>query len=270
MSDLEAFRTETRAWLEANCPPTMRGNAPMDGRRQFPSGAAARPRSRIRSRSSGSTRMAARGFTAPTWPKEYGGAGLSNAEARVLQQELGRLKARPALMSFGIWMLGPVLLEYATEEQKKKFLAADRAPVKSAGARVIPSPAPVPISRGFAPRAVDKGESLARQTARKSGRPMPTRPTGFSLPRAHRQHQEARRHLVPSVRHGLARRGAAADQAHQRPVAVLRDCLHRREGAQDQLVGKLNGGWEIAKRLLQYERQNISAGGFGRWRRPGL
>ena len=67
-------------------------------------------------------RMAAKGWTAPTWPREYGGGGLSSAESRVLTQELGRIKARPALMSFGIWMLGPVLLEYANEEQKQKFL----------------------------------------------------------------------------------------------------------------------------------------------------
>ncbi|HWA30097.1 MAG TPA: acyl-CoA dehydrogenase family protein, partial [Rhizomicrobium sp.] len=123
MSDLENFRAETRKWLEENCPPSMRGgalavtddtdNSIWGGRRAKWTNPEARQ---------WLDRMASKGWTAPTWPKEYGGGGLSKDEAKVLAQELGRIKARPALMSFGIWMLGPVLLEYATEEQKKKFL----------------------------------------------------------------------------------------------------------------------------------------------------
>ena len=67
-------------------------------------------------------RMAARGWTAPEWPAEYGGGGLSKEENKVLQQELAAIKARPALTSFGLWMLGPALLEFASEEQKKKYI----------------------------------------------------------------------------------------------------------------------------------------------------
>ena len=67
-------------------------------------------------------RMAAKGWTTPTWPKEYGGGGLSAAEARVLERELAAGKYRPPVLAFGIWMLGPVLLEYANEEQKQTHL----------------------------------------------------------------------------------------------------------------------------------------------------
>jgi hypothetical protein len=63
-----------------------------------------------------------RGWTAPTWPKAYGGGGLSKDEARVLEQELSAGGYRPPLASFGIWMLGPVLLEYANEAQKQEHL----------------------------------------------------------------------------------------------------------------------------------------------------
>ena len=123
MSDLEAFRNDARTWLEANCPPSMRGAAAAvadDDDNSIWGGRRAKwknPDAKL-----WLDRMAEKGWTAPTWSKEYGGGGLSNAEARVLQQELGRIKARPALMSFGIWMLGPVLLEYANEEQKKEYL----------------------------------------------------------------------------------------------------------------------------------------------------
>ncbi len=117
MSDLESFRTETRAWLEENCPPLMRtpmgeDDAPWGGRK-----AHMLPEAKV-----WLDRMGQKGWTAPTWPTEYGGGGLTPEEARVLGQELGRIHARPALMSFGVWMLGPVLLEYATEEQKRRFL----------------------------------------------------------------------------------------------------------------------------------------------------
>jgi alkylation response protein AidB-like acyl-CoA dehydrogenase len=66
--------------------------------------------------------MAERGWTVPDWPKEYGGGGLSPAETKILRQEMTRLGARSPLMSFGISMLGPALLKYGTEEQKKRFL----------------------------------------------------------------------------------------------------------------------------------------------------
>ena len=118
MNDLDTFRNETRAWLEANCPPSMRtpGNEEetvWGGRREK----FVQPDSRV-----WLTRMAEKGWTCPMWPKQYGGGGLSIDENRVLQQELGRINARPALSSFGIWMLGPALLEFGNEEQKLEHL----------------------------------------------------------------------------------------------------------------------------------------------------
>ena len=117
-AELDAFREETRAWLEENCPASMRTPMPEEetvwgGRNaQFPN-----PDSKL-----WLERMASKGWTAPTWPKAYGGGGLSADENKVLQQELGRIQARPALNSFGIWMLGPALLEFANEQQKQQFL----------------------------------------------------------------------------------------------------------------------------------------------------
>ena len=118
MSDLNAFRNETRDWLEANCPESMRtpmsqGDVVWGGRKvEFKD-----PDQKI-----WMDRMGEKGWTCPTWPKEYGGGGLNFEENKVLQEELMRIKARPALNSFGIWMLGPALLEYGTEEQKMKHI----------------------------------------------------------------------------------------------------------------------------------------------------
>ena len=72
-------------------------------------------------------RMAAKGWVCPTWPKEYGGGGLSNAEARVLAEELRKIRARPALISFGITMLGPGAARVRQRGAEARAPAQDRA-----------------------------------------------------------------------------------------------------------------------------------------------
>jgi len=119
MSDLEQFRAETREWLEENCPPEMR--TPMKRETDACWGG----RNWVfhsEDQKIWLERMAAKGWTAPSWPKEYGGAGLTRAEDKILQQEMKRIGARPALLSFGIWMLGPALLKFGSEEQKLRYL----------------------------------------------------------------------------------------------------------------------------------------------------
>jgi len=117
--DLETFRTEVRAWLEANCPPEMREPVRSEadycwgGRHWTYQSDAQRQWLEV---------MAERGWTVPDWPKDYGGGGLSPDETRVLKEEMARIGARPPLVSFGISMLGPALLKFGTEEQKRHYL----------------------------------------------------------------------------------------------------------------------------------------------------
>ena len=119
MTDLDTFRADTRAWLEAQCPAEMR--APIRSEADICWGG------RHWTFQSDAQRrwfeaMAERGWTVPDWPKEYGGGGLSVDEARVLKQEMAHLGARAPLTSFGISMLGPALLQFGTEEQKRHYL----------------------------------------------------------------------------------------------------------------------------------------------------
>jgi alkylation response protein AidB-like acyl-CoA dehydrogenase len=118
MADLEQFREETRRWLVGNAPESMYAplSSPEDicwgGRRgRYPADV---------------TRwldvMAERGWTAPSWPREYGGGGLSRAEAKVLAEEMGKLRLRPPLAGFGLTMIGPLLLQEGNEEQKREHL----------------------------------------------------------------------------------------------------------------------------------------------------
>ena len=115
---LESFREETRAWLEENCPQSMRGDysdedACWGGRSwKFTSD----------DQKLWLDRMAEKGWTVPAWPKEYGGGGLSKEEVKILKQEMQRIQAKPPHENFGITMLGPALLHFGTHEQKLKFL----------------------------------------------------------------------------------------------------------------------------------------------------
>ena len=115
MSQIEGFREETRIWLEKNCPTGAKGIG------QVPTGS-----TKIKIEDPDVTlwldRMIEKGWTAPTWPKEFGGADLSTEEYVVLIEEMRRIDARPALGGMGTSMIGPTLLEYGTDEQKQEHL----------------------------------------------------------------------------------------------------------------------------------------------------
>jgi alkylation response protein AidB-like acyl-CoA dehydrogenase len=118
MPDLAAFREDTRRWLDEHAPPSMRtpprsadevcwggrkGRYPDDVRRWL-------------------AIMAERGWTAPAWPREYGGGGLPKEEAKVLAEEMTKQKLRPPLIGFGLEMIGPLLLQVGSEEQKREHI----------------------------------------------------------------------------------------------------------------------------------------------------
>lgn len=116
--DLEGFRAEVREFLERNAPESLRGalGAEMGywgGRK---------PELPHRESQRFCELMAERGYTAPTWPKEYGGGGLDAAGARVLEQELARLRLPPPLTGFGLSMIGPTLLQFGTEAQRREHI----------------------------------------------------------------------------------------------------------------------------------------------------
>ena len=120
MADLESFRAEAAAWLDANAPAEIRGlvGNPETGGNWGGRRATFDPPQMKH----WLDRCVEKGWTAPEWPAEYGGGGLSAAEAKVLEQERKRLRLPDPLVGFGLTMIGPVLLRFGTEEQRCEHL----------------------------------------------------------------------------------------------------------------------------------------------------
>jgi len=118
MTDINIFRSETRDWLEANCPPEMR--EPVGSEKDANWGG--RKADYQPGQKEWMDAMASRGWTVPDWPVAYGGGGLTPAQTKALREEMTAMKCRNPLNSFGISMLGPALLKYGTEEQKLDYL----------------------------------------------------------------------------------------------------------------------------------------------------
>lgn len=117
--ELNEFRTEIRAWIEANFPKSLKrdGLRAFAGEEKIPK--LSEPAELWRSR------LAERGLGVPTWPVEYGGAGYSEAQARIVRAEMGRVGAFnpiPFMVGMGATMIGPTLLDYGTDEQKQRHL----------------------------------------------------------------------------------------------------------------------------------------------------
>jgi alkylation response protein AidB-like acyl-CoA dehydrogenase len=257
MSNIEEFRLETRQWLETHCPASLR--TPMSEREvvwggrnaTFPSADAQR----------WLQAMGERGWTAPTWPKSYGGGGLTAEQNAVLQEELRRIKARPPLYSFGLWMFGPVLLEFGSEEQKQRFLP----PIVRGETRWCQGysePGAGSDLASLATRCEDHGDHFLINGQKIWTSYANLADWMFCLVRTDTRTKHGGISFVV-----FDMRTAGVET---RPIRLIsgdspfcETFLTDVRVPKDQLIGPLNGGWEIAKRLLMHERTNISAEAFG-------
>ena len=133
--EAETFRVEIRAWLETNLPAGWTDDdfeMTDDEREAFVVDWTAK--------------LFQGGWICASWPTEYGGKGLSTMESVVLSEEFARVGAPMRGDFFGDTLVGPTILQWGTEEQKKEFLPGILQ-ARSPGARATPSPTPVPTWR---------------------------------------------------------------------------------------------------------------------------
>jgi len=251
MSNLEEFRRETHAWLEENCPPGARGPGPI---------------------SNGSTkititdkdtlvwleRMVERGWTVPSWPTEFGGGGLAKDEYLVLLEEMQRIRARPALAGFGTSMIGPTLLELGTPEQKARHLPRiARAEVE--WCQGYSEPGSGSDLASLTTRGEDNGDHFLINGQKTWTSGAHNADWMFCLVRTD---PDAAKHdgisfvLLPMDQPGVTVRGIRMISGESPFNETFFDHAVAKK---EDLVGELNKGWTVGKRLLQHERSGMEA-----------
>lgn len=249
-SDLEAFRGQVREWVAANFPPSCKGKGPAVG----PDRAGETADQKAWRLAVGET-----GWGAPTWPKAYGGGGLSPAEARVVNQEFARAGAYNPIVGMGTMMFGPTLLEYGTEEQKKRHI-----PLIVNGevqwCQGFSEPGAGSDLAALQTRAEDKGDHFLVNGQKIWTSGAQWADWCFCLVRTDttKKHEGISFVLFDMTTPGV----------EVRPIQLISGVspfcetfLTDVKVPKENLVGPLNGGWTIAKRLLQHERNGLAGGG---------
>ncbi|WP_242096921.1 acyl-CoA dehydrogenase family protein [Sphingomonas sp. CROZ-RG-20F-R02-07] len=258
MSDLDTFRTETRAWLAENCPPEMREPVRTDkdvcwgGRNFTPSSPAQKD---------WLDRMAAKGWAVPDWPKAYGGGGLSPAETKILREEMAAIHARNPLNSFGISMLGPALLKYGTEEQKLDHLTKiARGEIRWCQGYSEPNAGS--DLAGLATSAEDKGDHYLVNGQKVWTSYADKADWIFCLVRTSK---ESKQGGISFVLFDMASPGVST-----KPILLISGnspfCETFFDNVEVPKVNRVhdeNKGWDVAKYLLGHEREMISGMGLG-------
>jgi len=258
MADLDQFRTDTRAWLEANCPPEMR--QPVRSEDDVCWGGR-----NVRFQSEAQKRwlevMAERGWTTPDWPREVGGGGLSPAESKILKEEMRRIGARNPLNSFGISMLGPALLKYGTEEQKQRFLP----PIVRGEIRWCQGysePGAGSDLAGLQTKAEDKGDHYLVNGQKVWTSYADQADWIFCLVRTSTEtkHGGISFLLFDMESPGVSTKPILLISGYSPFCETFMDDV---KVPKDQVVGEVNKGWDVAKYLLGHEREMISGMGLG-------
>jgi alkylation response protein AidB-like acyl-CoA dehydrogenase len=249
--DVEAFRAEARAWLDANFPEDLKRDpaqqmAAAMGQPETPAGKAWREA------------MGAKGWGTPTWPAEYGGGGLSRQEARVLAEEMAKIGARNPIGGMGVMMFGPTLIEYGTPELKAQHLPGIiKGEVR--WCQGYSEPGSGSDLASLQTRAEDKGDHWLVNGSKiwTSGANLADRCFCLVRTDTSKKHEGISFLLIDMTAPGV----------EVRPIRLINGTSPFCETfftdvkvPKDQLFGPLNGGWTVAKRLLQFERDNISAG----------
>ena len=258
MNQPDPFRHEVREWLEANCPQSMRSPLRSEsetcwGGRDF--------QFLNEDQRLWLERMAERGWTAPTWPREYGGGGLDREQNKILKEELARIHARPPLFSVGISMLGPALLKFGSEELKQQHLPPIvRGEIRWAQGYSEPNAGSDLAS--LQARCEDRGDHFILNGSKTWTSYGDLGDWMFCLVRTD---SEVPRHRgISFVMFDMATPGVST-----RPIRLIsgkspftETFFENVRVEKNQVIGELNQGWTVAKYLLTHEREMIAGSGL--------
>lgn len=254
-TDLEVFQKETKAWLEANCPESMR--KPVKKFTELYMGGSKNDFA-SKDQEIWFERMRDKGWTAPTWPKEYGGGGLSKAENKILKSEMKKLSCQPPLWSFGLSMLGPALLEFGNEAQKMQHLTKITAG-EVWWCQGYSEPGAGSDLADLQTRAVDEGDHFLVSGQKVWTSYADKADWCFCLVRTNPD--VPKHHGISFVLIDMNQSGVET-----RPIKLISGAspfcetfFDNAKVPKENLVGGLNAGWTIAKYLLTHERSMIGS-----------
>ena len=256
-AELKAFRIEAQAWLAENFPKSLSGQAAGLGLGKNLQGEFKEDAEIWRQT------LASKGWGIATWPVEFGGAGLSHKHAAVINDELGKVGAFnpiPMLSGMGVTMIGPTILEYGTQAQKLRHLPG-MASGEAFWCLGYSEPNAGSDLASLTTKAEDKGDHwlINGQKVWTSGANI-AKWCGALV------------RTDPDVkkRDGISFIMFPMDQAgiETRPIKLIAGdspfCemfFNDVKAEKDELLGTLNDGWSLGKRLLQHERQSQTGGG---------
>ncbi len=259
LKPIDEFRDELRTWLNENCPEEMRDGLMSEegicwgGKDWVFTSEAQKIWLGL---------CASKGYTVPTWPVEYGGAGLSREQEKVFGEEMALINARSPLESFGIWMLGPALLHFGSHEQKLQYLP----PVARGEVRWC---------QGYSEPGA--GSDLANVQTHGADQGDHWLVNGQKIWTSYADKADWIFALVRTDRDAPKHKGISfllmnMDDAgvETRPIKMISGISPFCETfftdvkvPKEQIVGTENRGWDVAKYLLTHEREMISGGGAG-------
>ncbi|HVY45082.1 MAG TPA: acyl-CoA dehydrogenase family protein, partial [Minicystis sp.] len=245
------FRDEVRAWLATALPPHLKQKAEVDA--QFDHHEVMEWHKIL----------AKKGWVAPHWPKEHGGPGLDAARRFILTEEL-ELAGTPHLSPFGLVMVGPLLMQYGSEAQKKRFL-----PKILSGDEVwcqgYSEPNAGSDLASLQLRAEDDGQGHFVLNGQKTWTTYAQYADWiFLLSRtdAKAKKQQGISFLLAEMKTpGITVKPMLTTGG---TPAFCETFFENVKVPKQNLVGELNGGWTVAKSLLGHERTLIAAVGVSR------
>ena len=253
--EAEQFRGEIRSWLEENLP---------DG--WFDEGFELTGEDRRRFNEEWPKKLFGGGWICASWPKEYGGKGLAIMETVVLTEEFSRANAPMRADFFGDTLVGPTILQWGTEEQKKHFLPQILSGQIS-WCQGFSEPNAGSDLASLACKAELDGDEWVINGQKVWTTMAQTADYVFLLARTDRsapQHAGISYLLVPMHQPGIEVRPIIQPDGSGEFNEVF---FENARCPKDNVVGGLNNGWKVAMTTLGFERGSSATTSYRRFER---
>jgi len=243
-SEDRAFRDQTRRWLEANVP--------------------TEDMKTLAERKTWHRKLYEAGYVGMLWPKEYGGWGATAMQQAIVQDEMARIQAPPAINGLGIGFIGPTIIVHGTEAQKQRYLKK-MLTAEEIWCQLYSEPNAGSDLAGLKTRAEDAGDHFLVNGQKIWTSSGPIADWGILLARTDpkvAKHKGISCVLLNMRQPGVEVRPLKQITGHSLFSEVF---MTNARADKSDLIGNLNEGWAIAQTTLGFERGGNSLGRVTRY-----